>query len=39
MNFMHIPLAQEPHAFWYMLALQLGIAAGLLILLRWRKLI
>ena len=39
MNFGHIPLAQEPHAFWWMLALQLGIAAGLLILLRWRKLI
>jgi len=39
MNFMHIPLSHEPYAFWYMLALQLGIAAGLLILLRWRKLI
>jgi len=39
MNFTHIPLSLEPHAFWYMLALQLGMAAVLLIFLRWRKLI
>lgn len=39
MNFAHIPLAQEPHAFWYMLALQLGLSAMLLIILRLRKLI
>lgn len=39
MNFMHIPLSQNPHAFWYMLALQLAIAAGLLIALRWKRLI
>jgi magnesium transporter len=39
MNFGHIPLAQEPHAFWYMLALQLGISAVLLIILRVRRLI
>lgn len=39
MNFAHIPLAQEPHAFWYMLAVQLGIAAVVLAILRWRKLI
>ncbi|MEX2152829.1 MAG: magnesium transporter CorA family protein [Gemmatimonadaceae bacterium] len=39
MNFAHIPLAQEPHAFWYMLALQLALSAGLLIILRMRKLI
>ena len=39
MNFSHIPLAEEPHAFWYMLALQLGLSAVLLIILRVRKLI
>ena len=39
MNFAHIPIADEPHAFWWMLALQLGIALGLLLLLRFRKLI
>lgn len=38
MNFAHIPLSDEPLAFWWMLALQLGIAALLLILLRVRKL-
>jgi magnesium transporter len=39
MNFSHIPLADRPHAFWYMLALQLGLSAVLLIILRLRKLI
>jgi magnesium transporter len=39
MNFAHIPMSQEPHAFWYLLAAQLAFAAALLILLRWRKLI
>jgi magnesium transporter len=39
MNFQHIPWVSSPHAFWYMLALQLGIAAVLLGLLRWRKVI
>jgi magnesium transporter len=39
MNFAHMPLATEPHAFWWMLALQLGIAAAVLIVLRIRKLI
>lgn len=39
MNFAHIPLADAPHAFWYMLALQLGLSAVLLIILRIRKLI
>jgi magnesium transporter len=39
MNFNHIPLADQPHAFWYMLALQLGLSAVLLIILRLRKLI
>jgi magnesium transporter len=39
MNFSHIPLADQPHAFWYMLALQLALSAALLIILRLRKLI
>lgn len=39
MNFEFIPWSQSPHAFWYMLALQLGIAAMLLVLLRWRRFI
>jgi len=39
MNFIHIPWSEQPHAFWWMLAIQLGIAAALLILLRLRKLI
>lgn len=39
MNFAHIPLAEQPNAFWYMLALQLGLSAALLIILRFRKLI
>jgi len=39
MNFSHIPLADQPNAFWYMLALQLGLSAVLLIILRVRKLI
>jgi magnesium transporter len=39
MNFQRIPWSAEPLAFWYMLALQLGIAAVLLLILRWRKII
>jgi magnesium transporter len=39
MNFQRIPLARHPHGFWLMLALQLALGAGLLVLLRWRKLI
>lgn len=39
MNFAHIPLSENPSAFWWMLALQLGLSAMLLILLRLRKLI
>jgi|SRR5688572_2416610 magnesium transporter len=39
MNFAHIPLAQEPQAFWWMLVLQLAISLGLLLILRFRKLI
>ena len=39
MNFRVIPWAGNPHAFWYMLALQLGIAGALLLILRWRRLI
>ena len=37
MNFTHIPLAENPLGFWLMLALQLGIGGGLLVLLFWRK--
>jgi magnesium transporter len=39
MNFQHIPWAAAPNAFWWMLALQIGIALVLLIILRLRKLI
>jgi len=39
MNFAHIPLSQSPGGFWYMLALQLGLSAVLLIWLRARKVI
>jgi magnesium transporter len=39
MNFTHIPWSGRPEAFWDMLAIQLGLAAALLILLRWRKLL
>ncbi len=34
MNFADIPLAQAPHGFWYMLALQLGLGGALLWVLR-----
>jgi magnesium transporter len=37
MNFAHIPLSQDPRGFWYMLALQLGLSAVLLVWLRFRK--
>ena len=39
MNFAHIPLSQSPGGFWYMLAVQLGLSAVLLIWLRARKII
>jgi magnesium transporter len=39
MNFQHIPLSEQPHAFWWMLALQLGVGFMLLLLLRLWKLI
>jgi Mg2+ and Co2+ transporter CorA len=39
MNFQHIPWSAHPHAFWDLLAIQLGLAASLLVILRWRKLI
>jgi magnesium transporter len=39
MNFRHIPLADTPHGFWLMLALQLVLGALLVVVLRWRKLI
>jgi magnesium transporter len=38
MNFAHIPLSENPRAFWYMLAVQLGLSAVLLIWLRLRRL-
>ncbi len=37
MNFASIPLAEHPHGFWLMLALQLGIGMALVLLLKWRK--
>ena len=39
MNFEHIPWSARPNAFWWMLALQIGIALVLLLILRLRKLI
>ena len=39
MNVTHIPLAQNAHAFWDLLAVQLGFAAILLIALRGKRLI
>ena len=38
MNFDHIPLSGHPHAFWLMLALQVGIGVVLLLILRIGKL-
>ncbi len=37
MNFEQIPLSHAPHGFWYMLALQLGLGAALVGLLKWRR--
>lgn len=37
MNFDEIPLSHVSHGFWTMVALQLGLGALLLVLLRWRK--
>ena len=37
MNFEHIPLSGWPFGFWLMLVVQLGMGAGLIALLRWRK--
>jgi magnesium transporter len=39
MNFSRIPLSEWPGGFWLMLVLQLFIGAGLLLWLRWRRLI
>lgn len=39
MNFQHIPLSAHPHAFWWMLALQLALGAILLVILRVLRLI
>lgn len=37
MNFEHIPLSHAPYGFWLMLAVQLGLGVGLVLLLRWRR--
>lgn len=39
MNVQHIPLADHPHAFWWMLGLQLGLGAVLVAGLRFWKLL
>ena len=39
MNFVEIPLSHYPHGFWVMLVLQLVLGAGLVALLRWKKLL
>jgi magnesium transporter len=39
MNVQHIPLSAYPNAFWWMLALQLGVGILLLVILRFRKLL
>ncbi|MEP6692032.1 MAG: magnesium transporter CorA family protein [Gemmatimonadaceae bacterium] len=38
MNVKNIPLADHPHAFWMMLALQLGLGVALVAALKWRRL-
>jgi magnesium transporter len=39
MNFVHIPLSTQPHAFWWMLGVQIGLGVVLLVVLRLRKLL
>jgi Mg2+ and Co2+ transporter CorA len=39
MNFQEIPLAGHPHAFWWMLGLQLALGAALLVILRVLRLL
>jgi Mg2+ and Co2+ transporter CorA len=39
MNFQHIPLYAHPHAFWWMLGVQVGIGLVLLLVLRFRNLL
>jgi magnesium transporter len=39
MNFMHIPLSDQPYGFWIMLAAQLGLGAAVVVFLRWRRLL
>lgn len=39
MNFATVPFANAPHAFWWMLAVQLGAGFLLYFLLRWRRLL
>ena len=36
MNFVEVPLANWPHGFWVMLAVQLGLGFGLIWVLRRR---
>ena len=39
MNFQRMPLADHPYGFWIMLFLQLGLGAGLLVLLRLKRML
>ena len=39
MNFANIPLAQHPHGFAIMMAIQLGLGVGLVALLRWMRIL
>lgn len=39
MNFANMPWAGAPHAFWWMLAIQLGGGVLLYLILRWRRLL
>ena len=39
MNFQHIPLFDDPHAFWWMLGAQVVLGVILLLVLRFRKLL
>jgi len=39
MNFAHVPFSAAPHGFWLLLAAQCVIAAALLGVLRWRRLL
>jgi magnesium transporter len=39
MNVQHIPLSADPHAFWWMLGIQLALGLVLALLLRFRNLL